>query len=335
MNISLQELVRRVPDNTEKRINQVRKRAGAVLRDAIRQETGLLLNRRSLEGSQTAQRDRSVSVPVKLEPGMPESLRWLKFEDDFWIIAILSRCRRALVSSANSSKQLDELFSELSGHRKGAEILQARHKHLSPLSELVDHLLEIVDKADPVKQILQVNEDVLGLYRYQLSSKGMLYNHDPLKGEVVLYWGIIGLIAGFLGILSEDLVVVVMAHEIAHAYTHLGSDIDGERWNAGDFSHSDHGLKEGLAQYYTHRICLRLQNQFPKAHDAYTSLLQHQPEAYKTHIRWIKNNTPEEVRLAMLETRREGVGKINDFNAALSEAKSSLNKRNHKSQRRF
>jgi hypothetical protein len=195
---------------------------------------------------------------------------------------------------------------------------------LAPLKELVIQLLEVTDRADPIKRILEVNEDVLGVYRYHLSGKGIPYDQDPMKGEVVLYWGVIGLIAGFLGVSSENLTIVVMAHEVAHAYSHLGSDIDGERWDTKTFSKSDHKLKEGLAQYFTHRLCLRLQTQFPYAHDAYANLLKHQPEAYRTHEPWIKNNTPEEVRLAMLETRRKGAGEIDHFNRSLAKAKSSL-----------
>jgi hypothetical protein len=39
---------------------------------------------------------------------------------------------------------------------------------------------------------------------------------------------------------------VVLAHELAHAYTQLGADIDGRRWAAPSFAKAETALKEGL-----------------------------------------------------------------------------------------
>ncbi len=85
-------------------------------------------------------------------------------------------------------------------------------------------------------------------------------------------------------------------------------------------------LKEGLAQYYTARVVFQLEKQIPEAKEAYQRLLPHQPPAYSTHLPWLKEYTPEEVRLAMIETRRGGIGTIEIFEKALAEAGKRLRK---------
>ena len=51
---------------------------------------------------------------------------------------------------------------------------------------------------------------------------------------------------------------MVLTHELAHAYTQLGADIDGRRWAAASFAKAETELKEGLAQYYTERVLRRV-----------------------------------------------------------------------------
>ena len=59
-------------------------------------------------------------------------------------------------------------------------------------------------------------------------------------------------------------------------------------------------LKEGLAQYYTARVCRRLAAHAPGCAAAYETLLPHQPEAYRVQRAWLEDFTPEEVRYAMI-----------------------------------
>src|SRR5262249_44577334 len=131
-------------------------------------------------------------------------------------------------------------------------------------------------------------------------------------------------VAAMLGVEPEALTAVVLAHELAHAYTHVGADIDGDRWASKSFADSQHALKEGLAQYYTERVCHRLANQFPNAVLAYRELLQRQPAAYHTHEKWLKEFRPEEIRSAMLSIRRSGVGTEAEFNEELENARRRL-----------
>jgi hypothetical protein len=45
-------------------------------------------------------------------------------------------------------------------------------------------------------------------------------------------WGVIGLFSQILGLNPEALTIVVLAHELAHAYTHRTADIDGKFWDS-------------------------------------------------------------------------------------------------------
>jgi hypothetical protein len=65
-------------------------------------------------------------------------------------------------------------------------------------------------------------------------------------------------------------------------------------WAAEAFAKSEHGLKEGLAQYYTARVCDRMAPSSPEAKLAYDELLKHQPKPYLTHVPWLTKHKPEE-----------------------------------------
>jgi hypothetical protein len=170
-----------------------------------------------------------------------------------------------------------------------------------------------------MQKILEVDEDVLGVYAFRLPKQTPLVGPDlPIDVRIELYWTIIGLAAELLGRSVESITFVVLAHELAHAYTHLACDTDGHRWGAHEFAKSDHTLKEGLAQYYTRIVTLRMREQLPEGAQAYEDLLKRQPPAYRTHCEWAEDGfAREEIRRAMVETRRAGAGKLTEFNDRL------------------
>jgi hypothetical protein len=138
-----------------------------------------------------------------------------------------------------------------------------------------------------------------------------------------------------LGASTEALTGVVLIHELAHGYTHMGADIDNDRWTSWHFADSDHALKEGLAQYYTHILCQRLDDRLPGLENAYEELLKRQPSAYHSHLPWLEDFKQEEVRLALIAIRRQGKAvRLQHFNDELIRARRSLrgtSKRNEQS----
>lgn len=167
-------------------------------------------------------------------------------------------------------------------------------------------------------------QDDLGCYFYSVPDPSKPWKSERRESYIELYWAVIGLVARAIGTDVEDLAVVVLAHELAHAYTHVGCDIDGESWSSSAFCAADRALTEGLAQYYTFRVCDKIKMQLPGVLGAFDTLLQEQPKPYQAHRPWLQDNTPEQVRLAMLQTRRNGTGKVRDFEASLGQAKDSL-----------
>jgi hypothetical protein len=55
----------------------------------------------------------------------------------------------------------------------------------------------------------------------------------------------IGLLTATIGVSPESLTAVLAAHELAHAYTHPGRDIDSHAWDIEAFAASDLDLAEG------------------------------------------------------------------------------------------
>jgi hypothetical protein len=160
--------------------------------------------------------------------------------------------------------------------------------------------------------ILRVNEDVLGIYEYG--------NAEP---KIELYWGIIGLVARDLDVGVEDLTCVVFAHELAHAFTHVGSDANHVCWDSVQFQNTAHSVKEGLAQYFTELVCRHIKVR--GAHEAYERLLEQQPEAYRVQVGW--EAKPENVRFALMKMRRARMQErsLTLFEQFLDEAAAQLN----------
>jgi hypothetical protein len=120
------------------------------------------------------------------------------------------------------------------------------------------------------------------------------------------------------------LTVVVLTHELAHAYTQLGADIEGRRSTALSFAKAETALKEGLAQYYTDRVLRRLERRHGGALSVLLKMLPHQSAAYRSHEAWVKNFSPEAVRRAMLEVRRWNEGKLENFIGRVKDAQIGL-----------
>lgn len=176
---------------------------------------------------------------------------------------------------------------------------------------------------DPLKKVLAVREDFLGVYEYDV--RGLFADEQTVnRATIRLYWGVIGLVSELLGCGVDDLAIVVLTHELAHAYTQLGADIEGRRWAAPSFAKAETALKEGLAQYYTDRVLRRLERRHAGALKVFLDLLPGQPEPYRAHQPWVENSSPEAVRRAMLEVRRWNEGKLADFNQRLEAAQKEL-----------
>ncbi|MBI2924648.1 MAG: hypothetical protein HYY24_02965 [Verrucomicrobia bacterium] len=320
MPISLSQLLSQVSPQTEARVKKARDATRGLIQEILRSECRLQLR--------TEQSNRkgepAVQVPVEVVPGLPAVLENVTFPDNLALCLILSRYRVSLEQAEQGLAGLQGLIQELQRAPQWAGLVRSGEPAARETEQLVKSLLDLLNKEDPLKHLLGVEEDVLGAYIYQLH--GLFLDDHPNAARIELYWAVIGLTAQWLAATPEDLTVLVLAHELAHAYTQLGADIDGRRWPVSAFAGTEKHVKEGLAQYYTERVLDRRQDKCPGAWKAYVDLLPRQPDAYRAHKPWIDDHTPEAVRLAMLEFRRSKQTKLADFQSRLTAAQVALGK---------
>ena len=315
MSILLTDLIARVPLEIEVRVRRVRDQVQKAVRDALREECRLVF-RVPTEPS-------GAQVPVEISPGHPPILRDIEFPSDFERIMLLGRYRARLEQARDGSGGLLKLRDELLRLPEPEKWTSATATDLQSVQHWAIALLKMLDQHDPLKKVLSVSEDILGVYEYAAMDT-LAEERTVNRATVRLYWGVIGLVSEWLGCEVEDLATVVLTHELAHAYTQLGADIEGRRWPAPLFARAETALKEGLAQYYTERVLHRLDHRGGSALGVFRALLPKQSDAYRAHEPWLTEFSPEAVRRAMLEVRRWKEGGLEDFNKRLRAAKVQL-----------
>lgn len=312
MPITLSELLRTIDPKTEERVDSARRRANTSVRNLLRDKTRLSFSCES-EGER---RVRQVSVQVV--PGRPHYLEDIEFDDDILILLHLAKVRRLIQEGALSWSEYSEVDRMLD-EQESIPLSSLGPSLFEMHQERFKALLKVLDTRDPLQKVLHLKDDILGEYAYRTN----FYSEE--EGEVFLYWGIIGLVSDVLGVNVEDLTVVVLAHELAHAYTHQGFEIDGTQWESSRFRSADKSVTEGLAQYFTHLFLTSKHEAFPDALKTFEKLRTKQAPCYSAHEAWIEDHTPEHVRRAMLEARRlRDQVTIEKFNGMLAAAKSAL-----------
>jgi hypothetical protein len=187
----------------------------------------------------------SQAVHVHVADGLPEPFA-RAIEDTDEETWELLQCRGALREAAKGTRFLRREFEKVT-EWLGIEPAVAQYDDVRHVGVLLYCLLKRLRTSGVIDRLKAINEDVLGAYSFS----GL--------PTVELYWMVIGLTAGLIGVSVEALTVVVTIHELAHAYSHLGKDIDGKTWNTGDFARAELGIVEGLAQFYTACICNKLE----------------------------------------------------------------------------
>jgi len=187
------------------------------------------------------------------------------------------------------------------------EVLHTEHRHVG---DYLGKLRAALDDKDLAASILRIDGDVFGAYFYR-------------QNRVELYWIAIALFSGLRGLRTEDLAMVVLTHELAHAYTHLGADVDGDRWDTDAFAQSHPCVVEGLAQFYTDAVATSFRDRFPGVRTVFDALLEEQEVAYTCFRDWGRiapGNAGEPVRAAMIEARRGAESEYGTFIHRVEEA---------------
>ena len=290
---------------------------------------------------------QKVQIPIHHHPGCPCELREITFPDDIVLFLKLSPYRNYLEDIGVCAENLVHLVNNhydtlerinIGEHFDSPEWNILVQESISTTSEFSEIILKYLVKHDPLQQILSVREDVLGVYVNQqrdLPRPVLTEIHDhenthhipnPRPGSIILYWAVIGLFSRWMGCKFDDLSLVVLIHELAHAYTQIGRDIQGQKWDPEYYSNSDSDIKEGLAQYYTHRVLNRNKDRYSEAFKVFEKMMDWQDRKYQLHKKWIEDFSPEAVRYAMLAIRSHPRVTIQDFDYHLREVGRVLNR---------
>ena len=163
MPIYLTELIDRLPSDTAERVKKAKDKHNTRVRNALRHETGLKLNRGESESADASR----TSVPIKVQAGLPVALERFTIPDEHRLAVLLSPWRDQLRQLRDSSKFiLRDLLPTLSVHPRGFDLIKGRQPHLKPSSELAEDLLKEGDKYDLAKEMLAIEKDILGIYTH-------------------------------------------------------------------------------------------------------------------------------------------------------------------------
>lgn len=316
----LWDLIEQAGAGAEEQVEAAKKRYLDQVRATLRDLTRLKFSfKQEKEFQHTA-------VPIKIVPGLPEPLQEIADKElpsgEKWGVETIGLWKHDISILQSTCERLVPLLNTLYGSSEWKARAERYGDALASTEDVARELADYAAKAELLNQIARIEGDVLGVYR----ASARLF---PDRGGIELYWVVIGAIARLRGIDAGALAVVVMAHELAHAYTHLGLDSNLRRWEEG-FWGCQPAILEGLAQYYTHKTVETLKNEkgyfeIWHAYEELTSLQeQNRATIYINHLKWVRQVSPEAMRQGLLDMRRGYVER--DF-GKFSEALEKLAKR--------
>ena len=163
------------------------------------------------------------------------------------------------------------------------------------LEQFLRKMDQRIERAGVVQRLFSLRSDFLGAYTPSARS-----------GHITLHWGLIGLVAPRLGVSVEALALKVLAHEYAHALSHLGIDANGEYWKLEPFCQTDAYVHEGLANYMSAAALASSDDWwFREALEALNRMVELQDPQYREFQRWQRElgAKPEAVRAALRAAR--------------------------------
>lgn len=149
-----------------------------------------------------------------------------------------------------------------------------------------------------------------------VTCKDVMGAYFPEERRVELYYIPIVTLSKLLNVEIETLFMIILAHELAHGYHHLGADIDNFTWD--NFNKANDKLVEPLAQFYTWSF---LKEQDKEFQETFVKLLNYQRLVYSYHKTWIDRFDKEMIRLALLTSRRNEMPNLEEFENTLDQQK--------------
>lgn len=157
---------------------------------------------------------------MNLPPGLAHGRQLHEFD---WIIRqigldnwLLGRKRPMLESLRAGAVNLGEYFDR---NPNAQDLLHLGNQEIDSVGTFKTTLDKIIEQLphwqlEVFAKFGEIEKDALGAYFYEIP-------------HIELYWIPIVLIAEAIGASIEDITIIVLIHELAHAYTHVGMDIGG------------------------------------------------------------------------------------------------------------
>jgi hypothetical protein len=325
-----QDALSKVIPDAKKQVEQAKDKWNSRVRELLRGETGLkfLRNEFAENKPQDAENkneqknhipaDESLKkAPIKIVDGFPPPLSHY-FEDITDDPEILLR-RQDFAQARTTLEFAKNNFERLLRYT-GKNDNTVNPQTLQYVSEFFNGLIIEADQYKLMDRILYIDEDCLGAYFFR-------------RPEIHIYWLPIAILAQSSPIADiESLTFIVLAHELAHAYTHQGKDIDGTDWYTEHFAYCDKGIVEGIAQYYTWQLCKRMKFHSSRFESSFNWMLEKQSETYTRFRKWVgsdnsankKSQYGEVMRAAMLQMRRNQVDSLNNFESEIHKSRERL-----------
>lgn len=229
MPICFQDILIGVPVDAKHRITNIVERYRERIRDAVKDAVLLSLGGRGKPRH---------SITVEIRDGTPRIVEEMLIQDDLG--TALTAFRGTFAASAECMSLLSNLPGQLGDDLRNVYLDQFPSDTAQDVGRFLRAMVERIDQANVVHRLLELDQDFLGLYEPSQRS-----------GTIGIYWGVIALCASRLGVSMEGLSLKVLAHEYAHALSHLGMDANGNHWESDSFLRTDRAVTEGLANYFS------------------------------------------------------------------------------------
>ncbi len=253
--------------------------------------------------------DAFTGVTIEIIDGVSEPLVDIVREHPDPIAWWILLNRPKLEAAADGLHVLGHRIPEIARSPLGRQLLEGDREAVQRSHDLIRRFLaDEIDKPI-VERIRSIDRDWLGAYFFW-------------QGRIELYAPAIALCSTRFGVPIEDMAIVVLVHELAHAFTHIGRDIDRRVWKTEDFANADTFLVEGLAQFYADRVCDRLVERRSALRTAFDALNENQSPPYREFHEWKKVGpfVGEAVRHALIDCRVSGIKEHLIFRSVLKTA---------------
>lgn len=285
----IRELIVQRHNQIQERVEHTTKRQGIIIRELLTRHTALRL---SAENSRQ-------SIAVRVVDGLPEPLKDIAAaipQREIWELLFN---RTLLQETIRGLELTDRRLNAIARWRPVSEIAQTGVA-LRQSRDFIVWLIEMLEQTDILGRLARIDEDTFGAYFF--------LNQPP---TIHLYWMAIGLWAALLDTSVEALTIVTLAHEMAHAFTHIGYDTDRQRWDTGAFAATDIRIIEGLAQFYTEIVCgeFDAKNFGANTRAVFDTLLKIQAPPYTGFSNWGKTaaRRQELIRSCLIQCRTEQI----------------------------